>query len=602
MLSTSQVLIFDNFRFNVATRELLRIGGEGPAIPISLGSRAADLLLLLLRRPGELVTKNEIIEAVWLNAAVDESNLPVQISTLRRALDAGRSGASSIQTIPGRGYRFTLRVTGEDEVGRNADPVRDPGNITTPLGGFAPRGGPQLSLTASGQAANGLPDTLPDVAQTHPKILAAPIHVFAPALGLNERVPVTSGATRVRVVAAAQTWSIAVMAAGIAALAVAAVFYLAAMRSGGPSMPAVTGKFDASVVPLVDDQARRALANYPERPDNKALAISNAGYGMAVGAADIESAKQEALQRCSIASSGKASCRLYAIGTDVIWANAFMPTPADIRQSSLGVPFLVDDAPLLNSGQRKAIEQDFSKATDHKALALGDDKRLSVSNRGSRDEAVRLAVERCSHLYQVPCLLVSVDGFWTVQTPKSHRVKQIFTLAGESEMSEQDKQRIGAIYQGPEWRALARGRNRSWYAVAGADSEAAAVEGAFKLCAEHEGDCRLYAIGNFLVDEFAASSVEAQHAAAPSVGSLLNGINLPGADYSNISLKSPEPRLCQDACRSDGKCAAWTYVEPGLPGNEARCWLKDRVPPQQSAGRCCTSGVERADTSTTRRD
>jgi len=107
MLLASRCVIFGDFRFNVPTRELSRIGNHGSATPISLGSRAADLLHLFLRRPGELITKSEIMDAVWPNVAVEESNLTVQISALRRALGSGRDGASYIQTVPGRGYRFT---------------------------------------------------------------------------------------------------------------------------------------------------------------------------------------------------------------------------------------------------------------------------------------------------------------------------------------------------------------------------------------------------------------------------------------------------------------------------------------------------------------
>jgi DNA-binding winged helix-turn-helix (wHTH) protein/uncharacterized membrane protein HdeD (DUF308 family) len=110
MLSASRCVNFGDFRFNVPTRELLRVGNQGSAIPISLGSRAADLLHLFLHRPGELITKSEIMDAVWPNTAVEESNLTVQISALRRALDGGGSGTSYIQTVPGRGYRFTPRV------------------------------------------------------------------------------------------------------------------------------------------------------------------------------------------------------------------------------------------------------------------------------------------------------------------------------------------------------------------------------------------------------------------------------------------------------------------------------------------------------------
>jgi len=110
MLLASRCVIFGDFRFNVPARELLRVGNHGSATPISLGSRAADLLHLFLHRPGELITKSEIMDAVWPNMAVEESNLTVQISALRRALGGGGTGASYIQTVPGRGYRFTPRV------------------------------------------------------------------------------------------------------------------------------------------------------------------------------------------------------------------------------------------------------------------------------------------------------------------------------------------------------------------------------------------------------------------------------------------------------------------------------------------------------------
>ena len=114
MLFVSQSLIFDDFRFNVPTRELLRAGRDGSMTPIPLGSRAAEILLLMLQRHGELVSKNEIMDTVWPGTAVEESNLTVQISALRRALDEGRNGASCIQTVSGRGYRFALTVVEHD--------------------------------------------------------------------------------------------------------------------------------------------------------------------------------------------------------------------------------------------------------------------------------------------------------------------------------------------------------------------------------------------------------------------------------------------------------------------------------------------------------
>jgi DNA-binding winged helix-turn-helix (wHTH) protein/uncharacterized membrane protein HdeD (DUF308 family) len=124
VLLASHCVVFGDFRFNVPTRELSRIGNHGSATPVALGSRAADLLHLFLDRPGELITKSEIMDAVWPNTAVEESNLTVQISALRRALGGSRNGARYIQTVPGRGYRFTPRVdepASRIEVAKSAD-------------------------------------------------------------------------------------------------------------------------------------------------------------------------------------------------------------------------------------------------------------------------------------------------------------------------------------------------------------------------------------------------------------------------------------------------------------------------------------------------
>ena len=60
------------------------------------------------------MTKDEIMAAVWPGTAVEEGNLTVQISTLRRALDQGWAQGSCIQTVPGRGYRFVAPVTRGD--------------------------------------------------------------------------------------------------------------------------------------------------------------------------------------------------------------------------------------------------------------------------------------------------------------------------------------------------------------------------------------------------------------------------------------------------------------------------------------------------------
>jgi DNA-binding winged helix-turn-helix (wHTH) protein len=79
--------------------------------PIRVGSRAIDLLHALVRRPGAVVTKDQLIRAAWPNTSVDDSNLKVNIAALRRALAQDQSGFAYIATVPGRGYRFVAPIS-----------------------------------------------------------------------------------------------------------------------------------------------------------------------------------------------------------------------------------------------------------------------------------------------------------------------------------------------------------------------------------------------------------------------------------------------------------------------------------------------------------
>ena len=77
--------------------------------PAALGARAFDLLLALIDGRDRVVGKSELLDRVWPGVIVEENNLQVQVSTLRKIL-----GAQAVATIPGRGYRFTLLPEGSD--------------------------------------------------------------------------------------------------------------------------------------------------------------------------------------------------------------------------------------------------------------------------------------------------------------------------------------------------------------------------------------------------------------------------------------------------------------------------------------------------------
>jgi len=108
-MSDKGTFVFGPFRLSAGRRELFAHGK-----PVRLGSRAFDLLLSLVQRQGQLATKEELMAAVWPGTVVEESNLQVQISALRKILGEEPEGARYLLTVPGRGYRFVATVERAD--------------------------------------------------------------------------------------------------------------------------------------------------------------------------------------------------------------------------------------------------------------------------------------------------------------------------------------------------------------------------------------------------------------------------------------------------------------------------------------------------------
>ena len=125
----------DVLRFGPFTlRPAQRVLAEG-ASRIHLGSRAFDILLLLLERAGSFVSKNEIVARVWPTTVVIESNLRVHITALRKALSDGLDGRRYIVNVPNRGYSFVepvSRETGTPPM-QPTEPTRSTSGLVVPL-------------------------------------------------------------------------------------------------------------------------------------------------------------------------------------------------------------------------------------------------------------------------------------------------------------------------------------------------------------------------------------------------------------------------------------------------------------------------------------
>src|SRR5262245_13229055 len=108
MPQSTPVCRFGRFRVDTREQQLTR---EGAAIPIT--PKVFETLVVFLRHPGRLLTKDDLLQAIWPDTAVEEANLTVNVSTLRRLL-AAKGEPPCIETVPRRGYRFVRPVNVED--------------------------------------------------------------------------------------------------------------------------------------------------------------------------------------------------------------------------------------------------------------------------------------------------------------------------------------------------------------------------------------------------------------------------------------------------------------------------------------------------------
>jgi predicted ATPase/DNA-binding winged helix-turn-helix (wHTH) protein len=120
-----RVLSFDDYELVPQRRLLLHAGN-----PVRVGTRALDILCLLVEQQGELVSKEQLMSFAWPDTYVHESNLKVNIAALRRALPSSNPQLPYIATVPGRGYRFTAQVRVGAELtltaAEHAAPLPDP--------------------------------------------------------------------------------------------------------------------------------------------------------------------------------------------------------------------------------------------------------------------------------------------------------------------------------------------------------------------------------------------------------------------------------------------------------------------------------------------
>ncbi|HEV3279902.1 MAG TPA: winged helix-turn-helix domain-containing protein [Terriglobia bacterium] len=154
---------FGPFRLHPSEHLLLR---EGKPVPVT--PKAFDILVLLVENSGRLLRKDDLLKRIWPDSFVEESNLTVNISTLRKVLGRDADGKEFIETVPRRGYRFTATV---EELAEDDDGLRSPAGPSRSVEGGVAR--PSLMEDTAQTASVGRPAGGPAAKRSKQIALAA---------------------------------------------------------------------------------------------------------------------------------------------------------------------------------------------------------------------------------------------------------------------------------------------------------------------------------------------------------------------------------------------------------------------------------------------
>jgi DNA-binding winged helix-turn-helix (wHTH) protein/tetratricopeptide (TPR) repeat protein len=304
---------------------------------IAITGRALDTLIFLVLHAGQLVTKNELMEAVWENRFVEESNLTVAISTLRKAISVDREGRKFIQTVSGQGYRFvgTVEVVQPTSLS-SSDGIVPTGNLTP--------------VTLSESYPSSQPVLAPSRAGSHQKV---------------------------RLV-----WTIAALLALL--LATGIFFWKSDTLSSAPHLQSIAilpisghGTEEFILQGMTESIIARAAGRIVVRPINSVLRYSGTPTDVericreqAVDAVVVGVFKQDA-------SSARLDLKLVLTTGRTLWSKSFTSGPSDLQQLQETASLALNDE-LLHFTAHSLVP---SKRQDHRHIPSDQAYRLYMRGR-----------------------------------------------------------------------------------------------------------------------------------------------------------------------------------------------------------------------------
>ncbi len=474
------------------------------------------------------------------------AEFPSAVEAVRCAIDIQESlRTRNMAYPPSRQMSFRIGITIGDVVERDGDLLGDGVNIAARLEGLAEVGGICVSRAVHEQVANKLSVQFADIGAQEVKNIPTPVHAYMVAMRREDGTYATPQVKKIAKPAAAAPawmWPLAVTVVGVVAIGVAGFLYftklelpavasretasagkMAAAAPPAPAPAAVTTplaapavapppapseKFAPENVPFVAQRVRGNLASeYVPGADYKAFALNVGGIpGFVVGQPNEEAARNAALDLCQKRADNIHSplrCALYAVGDTVVYAHGKppMPSPPWIRHDpSIERPFAAKDIPLVRGAGRTRIENESVPDRKLHALAVGPGGQFFNLTGDSVDEAARRSLESCGALAGVPCMIVAADGLFVVPVPTIRRATGFFRAANDPLIAADARSDVARQLEGSSgWSAVAVGTAGHPGLGLKAASEQKAIDDALGECAKHDGNCRVIAIGPFLV-------------------------------------------------------------------------------------------------------
>jgi class 3 adenylate cyclase len=268
-------------------------------------------------------------------------------------------------------------------------------------------------------------------------------------------------------------------------------------------------KFSADTVPFVPDRARQRLADYARAGGDKALALAVSGVNaFATNQSSEAVARNQALEQCqkdADAMQPQRTCEVYAVGDTVVYPHGRPPMPAMPwvhHDPSVERPFAAKATPLVHDAGKARLETVYPQGRKSKSLAIGPGGQFFYHfGNESGDESARRTLEVCGSTTGVACMIVAVDDAFVVPVPATMRPIGFFQAQKNTmiAMESRDDVTRKLTDSGGGWSAVAIGAaGRPGLGVKAA-SEQAAVDEALGSCAKRDSNCRVIAIGPFLV-------------------------------------------------------------------------------------------------------